>query len=119
MRAHLGAEGVPEPRGGGGPRPGHHHAHHPPAVVRVQGQDVHLSCHHHEDITSFLYLYLIQSDHAAVHKAAGGGEGPHDPERGPGLVHAGPQQVQTITSTQTLHQQFKLCALAHSKLLLF
>ena len=64
-------------------------------------------------------LSTVDTDHAAVHEAAGGGEGPHDAERGPGLVHAGPQQVQTITSTQTLHQQFKLCALALSKLLLF
>ena len=109
MRAHLGAEGVPEARGGGGPRPGHHHAHHPPAVVRVQGQDVHLC-----DVMTMRIilppsinnlLSSVDTDHAAVHEAAGGGEGPHDPERGPGLVHAGPQQVQTITSTQTLHQQ--------------
>ena len=64
-------------------------------------------------------LSTVDTDHAAVHEAAGGGEGPHDAERGPGLVHAGPQQVQTLTSTQTLHQQFKLCALALSKLLLF
>ena len=64
-------------------------------------------------------LSTVSTDHAAVHEAAGGGEGPHDPERGPGLVHAGPQQVQPITSTQTLHQQSKLCAPAHSKLLLF